>query len=379
MNTEGKTAGEGREQAREASAARRLERGLGITALALLLLGCLVVLRPFLSALLWAVVLCFSTWPVYRRVVVALGGRRTVAALVMSMGMMLVLLLPFVIIGATLADSVKELSAAVRAWLDEGPPQPPAWLEGLPMVGGAIAEFWREMAAGGAGMLRGAQGLIEPVGAALVRGGLALGHGLLEIALSIFVAFFFFRDGLEMGARLRVGVERLAGERGKHLLEVAGQTVRGVVYGILGTAVVQAVMAGVGFAVAGVPGAALLALLTFFLSPIPAGPPLVWVPAALWLFHKDSHFWGIFLVIWGAGVSSVDNVVRPWLISQGSAMPFVLIFFGVLGGVLAFGFIGVFLGPTLLAVGYRLVEEWVSSRKPKPGVGPNPVVPDSAA
>jgi predicted PurR-regulated permease PerM len=160
-----------------------------------------------------------------------------------------------------------------------------------------------------------------------------------------------------------MGVERIGGERGRHLLTVAGNTVRGVVYGILGTALVQAVMAGIGFVIAGIPGAALLALLTFFLSVVPFGPPLIWLPAAVWLFQQGSTGLGIFMLIWGVGVSSVDNVIKPWLISQGSDMPFILIFFGVLGGALVFGFIGVFLGPTLLAVGFRLVEEWFSTSR----------------
>jgi predicted PurR-regulated permease PerM len=346
-----------------AAPGRRMERNLGLVALALLLLGCLVVLRPFFSGLLWAVVLCFSTWPLYRRVLDYLGGRRTLAALAMSVGMMLTLLLPFVIIGLTLADSVKELTTATRAWLDEGPPNPPAFLKRVPFVGETVDAQWREMAEDSAKLLQEAKHLVEPVGRAALKVGLVLGRGVLEIGLSIFVAFFLFRDGVSAAERFTTGVERLAGERGRRLLEVAGNTVRGVVYGILGTALVQAVMAGVGFAIAGVPGAALLALLTFFLSAIPAGPPFIWVPAAIWIFHRGETGWGVFMLFWGMGVSSVDNLVRPWLISQGSAMPFILIFFGVLGGVLAFGFIGVFLGPTLLAVGYRLVEEWVSIRK----------------
>jgi predicted PurR-regulated permease PerM len=162
---------------------------------------------------------------------------------------------------------------------------------------------------------------------------------------------------------LIVGVEHIGGERGRHLLTVAGNTVRGVVYGILGTALVQAVMAGIGLVIAGVPGAAVLALLTFFLSVVPVGPPLIWLPASIWLFQQGSTGLGIFMLIWGIGVSSVDNVIKPWLISQGSDMPFILIFFGVLGGALAFGFIGVFLGPTLLAVGFRLLEEWFSTSR----------------
>jgi predicted PurR-regulated permease PerM len=153
------------------------------------------------------------------------------------------------------------------------------------------------------------------------------------------------------------------------MLILAGKTVRGVVYGILGTAFVQAVLAGIGFLIAGVPNPGFLALLTFFLSVVPVGPPLIWLPASLWLFHQGSTGWGIFMICWGVLVSSVDNLVKPWLISQGNAMPFLLILFGVLGGALTFGFIGVFIGPTLLAVGYRLVVEWAATHRAVPADG----------
>lgn len=161
-----------------------------------------------------------------------------------------------------------------------------------------------------------------------------------------------------MAEQLSTAVVRIGGERGATLLNLAGNTVRGVVYGILGTALVQAVIAGIGFAVAGVPGVGVLTLLTFFLSIVPMGPPLVWGPAVFWLFHQGETGWGIFMIIWGVGVSSIDNFIKPWLISRGSTMPFLLILFGVLGGAIAFGFIGVFLGPTLLAVAYRIIQEW---------------------
>src|SRR6185503_18739177 len=166
-------------------------------------------------------------------------------------------------------------------------------------------------------------------------------------ALSIFIAFFLFRDGVRIADQLKGAIVRIGGERGVFLLDLAANTVRGVVYGILGTALVQAVMAGIGFVLAGVPGAGVLTLLTFFLSIVPMGPPLVWIPATFWLFHQGSTGWGIFMIVWGLAVSSIDNFVKPWLISRGSTMPFLLILFGVLGGAIAFGFIGVFLGPTL--------------------------------
>jgi predicted PurR-regulated permease PerM len=339
----------------------KLERNLGWIILALLLGGCLLVLLPFVSALLWAVVLSASSWPLYRRLVKLLGGRRTLAALLMALAMICVILLPFIIIGATLADNVKELTTAAQRWMEAGPPAPPEWLAKVPVVGRPAVENWRTFAADSSKLFEAAKRFIEPVSGWLLNVGLALGRGVLHLALSILIAFFLFRDGGKAAERVSAAVERIAGERGTHLLEVAGNTVRGVVYGILGTALVQAVMAGSGFLIAGVPGASVLALLTFFLSVVPVGPPLIWFPAALWLFHQGSTGWGTFMLIWGVGVSSVDNFVKPWLISQGSAMPFLLIFFGVIGGALAFGFIGVFIGPTLLAVGYRLVAEWAST------------------
>jgi predicted PurR-regulated permease PerM len=336
----------------------KLERNLGWAVLILLLLGCLLVLRPFVSALLWAIVLCISLQPLYRRLVRWLGNRRALAAAIMSIAMILVVLLPFVIVGWTLADNVPQFISAIQRWLAAGPPAPPEWLEKMPLVGKRAVEYWVSIAADSEKLLQEAQKLLDPLGTFLTKIGVVLGAGLIELALSIFIAFFLFRDAETFAQRVEHAAERVGGERGKHLLKIAGNTIRGVVYGILGTALVQAVMAGIGFWVAGVPAPGLLALLTFFLSVMPVGPPLVWIPSALWLFHEGQSGWGIFMLIWGVGVSSIDNFVKPWLISQGSDMPFILIFFGVLGGALAFGFIGVFLGPTLLAVGFRLVEEW---------------------
>ena len=342
----------------------KFERNIGGIVAVLLFLGCLLVLRPFVSALLWAVVLCVSSWPIYRRLLKWFGNRRTLVAFVMTLAMVLIVLLPFLIAGMALSDNVRDLTTAAQHWIEQGPPAPPAWLAKAPVVGHQATEYWQSFAADTAKLWTEAQRFIEPVSSWLLKVGLALGGGLLELALSILIAFFLVRDSGSAAERLTAAVGRIAGEQGKHLLTVASNTVRGVVTGILGTALVQAILAGIGFVIAGVPGAALLALLTFFCSVVPVvGTALIWLPAALWLFHQGSTGWGIFMLIWGAGVANIDNVVKPWLISQGSDMPFILIFFGVLGGALAFGFIGVFLGPTLLAVGYRLVVEWAAKEE----------------
>lgn len=337
---------------------KRQERTLAGIALALLLLGSLIVLWPFVSAVMWAVVFCFTTWPLYERLLGWMKGRQTLAALTMTLGATLILLVPFVLVGATLAENAEDLTAETQQWLQSGPPSAPAWVGGIPLVGTSILGYWKEVEGDGKRLMSDLQRFVDPVFTAVLALGVMVTRGLVELALSLLIAFFLYRDGLAVARRARAATEKLAPGQGPRLLELAGNTVRGVVYGILGTALAQGVMAGVGFVIAGVPGAGMLTLLTFFLSIIPMGPPLVWIPATIWLFSKGSIGWAIFMLIWGIGVSSVDNIVKPWLISKGSDMPFILIFLGVLGGAIAFGFIGVFLGPTLLAVGYRLVREW---------------------
>jgi predicted PurR-regulated permease PerM len=200
--------------------------------------------------------------------------------------------------------------------------------------------------------------LIAPVGHALLGAGLSIGAGLGQLALSIVLAFSSIpaANWPWTGCAAACAV---AGERADHLLALAGGTVKGVVYGVLGTAFVQAVLAGIGFWIAGVPGAAILGFITFFLSVVPMGPPLVWIPAALWLYHTGETGWAIFMVVWGAAVVGMaDNVIKPLLISKGTGLPLIWIMMGVLGGALAFGFLGVFIGPTVLAVAYALLRDW---------------------
>ncbi len=340
----------------------RLEQNLGWLVLILLALGCLYVMRPFVSAILWAAILSFSSWPLYRRLLTFVGERNNLAALLMTIGLMLVILLPFTVIGFTLADQVKEFTVAARKWIDAGPPAAPEWLQKIPLLGNRATEAWQNAAADTAKLLATLRRLLEPVSAHLLRFGVVIAGGLIHLALSLFICFFLFRNGSRTAERFNAGLVRIGGDRAEHLLNLAGTTIRGVVYGVLGTALIQAVLAAIGFLIAGVPGVGVLALLTLFLSLIPMGPPLVALPAALWLYHQGSTGWAVFIMIWGFAVGSVDNFLKPWLISRGSTTPFLLILFGVLGGAIGFGFIGVFLGPTLLAVGYRIVEEWFAKR-----------------
>jgi predicted PurR-regulated permease PerM len=181
----------------------------------------------------------------------------------------------------------------------------------------------------------------------------------------VVLAFFFYRDGDAVSRGLDSALSRIAGERAARLKQVAGDTVTSVVYGILGTGLAQSFMASIGLWIAGVPAALLWGTLTFFLSVVPVGPPLVWISATVWLVLQGSVGWAVFMAVWGFfGISGIDNIVKPYLISRGSRLPFILTLLGVLGGALAFGVVGVFLGPTLLAVGFRLLQEWIARGPP---------------
>ena len=200
-------------------------------------------------------------------------------------------------------------------------------------------------------------------------GGRALGEGIFQILLSLLIACFFYRDGHAAADQLQAALHRIAGERGDRLLDLAGATIRAVVYGILGTSLLQGVVAAIGVAIAGVPGAASLGFVTFIVSLVPGGPPIVAAPAAFWLYRQGSTAWAVFMMAWGLMVGTLDNVVKPLLISRGGSTPMILVMLGVFGGAFAFGVIGMFLGPTLVALGYSLFEQWSASAAGNPQGG----------
>ena len=270
---------------------------------------------------------------------------------------------PLVFLGTSLAEDVTALIEMVRQLLSQGPPKPPAWVAKLPVVGSHLHDRWQAMAGSGAKLTTELTQYLIPLRDWALSGAANLGGGVLSLSLSVFVAFFFYRDGAALSERLEALFDRVGGKRAPGLLRIAGDTIKSVIYGIIGTALAQGFLSGIGFLIAGVPGTLLLAVMTCILSLIPFGPPLIWAPAAIWLFQNGETGWAVFLALWGfLVVSAVDNVLKPYFISKGSYLPFILVFLGVLGGVMAFGVLGIFLGPTLLAIAYALFQEW-SSRK----------------
>jgi len=330
-----------------------------IALVALILLGTCWVLAPFLAALLFAAILCLTTWPLFVWIETRLKGRTTLAAGLMTLILTTGVLLPMSYLAATVADGVAQLLTLLRAWFAAGDWSPPGWLAGLPLVGEHLAAYWAKLAGSQAELAKLGQQLFEPTRKFLLATAGLIGQGLLELTLVVFIAFFFYRDGRALAARLAHLAEKVGGDLGGRMLTLARSTIMGVMIGIVGTAAAQALVALVGFLVAGVPAALLLAGATFFLSMVPVGPPLIWGGAAWWLYSQGETGWAIFMVVWGAAIiSSVDNFVKPILISRTSSLPILLIALGVFGGVLAFGFVGIFLGPVILALALTLVSGW---------------------
>jgi predicted PurR-regulated permease PerM len=327
-------------------------------AVAMLAVGCLLILSPFISAALWAAILCFSTWPLFLRLEQILGGRRGLAALIATLALAATIAAPFVILGSTLASNLADLTAAAQKIFEAGPPAPPVWVGNIPLVGSRLRDYWLTLTESSAARLEELVKLLPTVRNFAVDGGKLLGHGIFQILLSLLIAFFFFRDGETVADRLSAGINRIGGERGDALLEVAGSTVRAVVYGVIGTALAQGALGASGFLIAGVPGVAFLGFVTFIMSMIPGGPALVAAPAAYWLYSQGYSGWALFMVLWGVMVSSIDNVIKPLLMSRGVSTPMILVMFGMFGGVIAFGLVGLFIGPTVLALGYTLLTEW---------------------
>lgn len=344
-------------------AQRRVNQYAQLAAVVIIVVGCYLVLQPLIPAVLFAAVVCSATWPLYLRLRKALWGRPALAALAMTLLSIVLLIGPTLLFAASLADNVMAIAEAAKALLQAGPSQAPAWVRDIPLLGELLADYWQRLVSSGASPLVQWQGVLEPLRKFLLGAGKSAGEGLLQLALASFIGFFFYRDGEVLMRGLRQALEQIAGERGSEFLETIDRSVTGALSGIFGTALAQALVALAGFVIAGVPAAFLLSVATFFLSIVPIGPPLVWGGATLWLVHQGQLGWAVFMAVWGfLGISTIDNLVKPYLISRSSNLPMLLIVLGVLGGVVAFGFIGLFIGPPVLAIGLTLVQLWIAGR-----------------
>ncbi|HEY1435791.1 MAG TPA: AI-2E family transporter [Thermoanaerobaculia bacterium] len=345
----------------ETDRTRDYERYAVFAALVLLLLGCYFVVRPFLTAFLWGGILSLSTRGLYERLRRIVGGRRRLAAALAGVTIAAVLFVPVTAFAVRVGGAMPELMDRVNGMLAGGLKQPPPWLAGLPLVGKAATARWQGYAADPESLRGALRPLIVPVKDFLLAAAAGLSAGILEFALAVVIAGLLYVNSEKVARAVDRVAGRLGGEAGRKQVAVVRSTVRGVFRGLLGTCAVQAILAVIGFWIAGVPGAVLLGMATFFLSVVPAGPAILWLPAALWLGASGSSGRAVFLGLWGlVVVGGSENIVRPILIGKGVEAPMALILLGVIGGILAFGFLGLFIGPTLLTVAYNLFQEWMA-------------------
>jgi predicted PurR-regulated permease PerM len=348
-------------------AQQRLHQYAQLAAVATIVVGCYLVLHPLIPAVLFAAVVCSATWPLYARLRKSLGGRPALAALAMTVLLIVLVIGPTVLLAVNLADDARAIAERGNALLKGGPIAPPEWVGDVPVVGEMLTEYWQRLAASTDSLATQWKGVLEPARSFLLGAGKTAGEGMLQLALASFIGFFFYRDGEALMHGTRKVLAKLAGRLGDELLNTIGKTVTGVIHGVFGTALAQALVALAGFLIAGVPAPFLLAGATFLLSIVPFGPPLVWGPAAAWLAYHGQMGWAIFMALWGLlAISTIDNLVKPYLISRSSHLPLLLIVLGVFGGVVAFGFIGLFIGPPMLAVGLTLIQLWIA-RRPQDG------------
>jgi predicted PurR-regulated permease PerM len=289
-----------------------------------------------------------------------LWGRRSLAVAVMTVVLLCFLVVPLWLSVDTIVSNADRITDWVKSLSTFEVPPPPAWLGSIPIFGKNLAAAWDKLAVAG---IQGFLQKLAPYAGNTIRwfitkvGG--FGVSVLQFLLTVVFAALLYANGEHAASRVKRFGRRLAGPRGEASIELAGQAVRGVALGVVVTALAQSVLGGVGLAIVRVPFAAVLTAVMFILAIAQVGPLLVLVPAVVWLYWSSGMGWGTFLLIWTLVVGAMDNILRPILIKKGANLPLVLIFAGVVGGLIAFGLIGIFVGPVVLAVSHTLLSAWV--------------------
>jgi predicted PurR-regulated permease PerM len=327
---------------------------------AMLVAVCLWILSPFVTALIWATMIVITTWPLMLKVEAGLRGKRFLAVIFMTFLLLMLFVAPLLVSTITIIDRSKDIVDLIKTVSTVSLPSPPDWIEKIPVVGTKLTEQWNQLAAISPADF--SAHLTPYVGNALTwfayKAG-DMGKLLLHFLLTVIISAILYSTGEKAAAGVRMFARRLAGQQGEDAAVLAAKAVRGVALGVVVTALVQSALGGIGLAVSGVPAVVLLTAVMFVCCLAQIGPTLILVCSIAWLFWQDQTFWGSVMIIWTIFVGTIDNFIRPVLIKKGADLPLILIFAGVLGGLFAFGIIGLFIGPVVLAVTYTLLEAWV--------------------
>jgi predicted PurR-regulated permease PerM len=328
----------------------------------MLIAACFWVVRPFLMATIWASMIVIATWPLMTAIQARLGGRRGPAVAVMTVMLLLIVIVPFGLAVAVIVGKSTEMGAAVRALATCKLPLPPDWVGKVPLAGARLAERWQQLADLPSAELA---ARMEPYVRGLMmwfaaRAG-SVGAMLFQFTLTLIVAPILYAGGESAAAGVRRFLWRLAGQPGEDAAILAAKAVRGVAMGVVVTALLQAVVGGIGLAITGVPAVALLTAVMLILCLAQVGPGPVLFPVVIWLYWRDGALWGTVLLVISVVAVGLDNFVRPALIKKGVDMPLIMVFAGVIGGLMAFGVVGIFIGPVVLVVSFTLLKAWVAS------------------
>lgn len=333
-----------------------------------LLWGCFAVLRPFLVPLSWAALLVIASWPLLEWLQRWFGGRRWPAVTTIAVLLVAVFLVPLGLLLSVLVERAPGIAARLRALVQEGLPPPPEWIGNVPLVGHRVAATWADLAAAGPqGIAARVAPYADDVANWLVAQVGSAGMLMLHLLLTLLFAVLLFARGEAFGIQVRRFAHRLAGDRGDEVVLLAAKSVRAVAFGVVVTALAQTAAGGLGLAIAGVPAFELWTAVIFVASIAQIGGALVLAGVAAWLFATGATGWGIAMVVWTIVVGSIDNFLRPVLIRKGVDLPLALVFSGVVGGLIAFGPVGLFAGPVVLAVAYTLLLAWIAEDKAKVG------------
>ncbi|WP_437611107.1 AI-2E family transporter YdiK [Erwinia sp. V71] len=342
----------------------------------IMIVACFWVVQPFILGFAWASMVVIATWPLMLKLQGWLWGRRVLAVTAMT----LLLILLFIIPIALLVNSLIDNSAPVIAWATSGHIQLPQlqWLNDIPMVGQRLYRSYHKLlGGGGAALMTTIQPYIGRTTGFFVAQAGHFGRFMMHLGLMLLFSVLLYWRGEQVGNGIRHFAYRLAARRGDAAVLLAAQAVRAVALGVVVTALVQAVLGGIGLAMAGIPYATLLTVVLLLCCLVQLGPLPVLVPAIIWLYWSGDTTWGTVLLVWSCVVGTLDNVLRPMLIRMGADLPLILILSGVIGGLFAFGMIGLFIGPVVLAVSYRLVSVWMHEAPP-PDEAPEDVVEELA-
>jgi predicted PurR-regulated permease PerM len=335
---------------------------LGVLFIGVLIVATLWVLRPFIAPTIWATMIVVSTWPMLRWLQARLWGRRGLAVLVMTLLILTLLVLPLMLAITTIARHVDEIVAQAAILSGYVLSPPPPWVAKLPLIGERAADWWTEAAAAGSsGLIARVMPYADDIAKWFVSQAGSLGLVFVQFLLMVVMAAIMYSGGETAARAMRRFGRRLAGAPGESVVTLAGEAIRGVALGVGVTAVLQAGAGGIGLAIVGVPFAGLLTAVMLLLCIAQLGPSLVLFPAVAWVYWSGETGWGTFLLVWTLVAVTMDNFIRPALIRLGADLPLLLIFGGVIGGVLAFGLIGIFVGPVVLAVAYTLLGAWIDA------------------